>query len=185
MHLVESLLRGMLHREQWEEVARWSKKIKKKALVFSKTTSVNSLKRRETKGWRIDPDEFCCCRLVISPPVTEAPVGEKNIPQRTFLVFSIRKEQKLCGCRVFYAFGKCCSSLRTLPGAHPACEIFNMRIVLLCSNEMMVPSFWNLLYILFIWFVCFSLVFPLQMACTTLFLADFGDGQIEYTMWMI
>lgn len=48
---------------------------------------------------------------------------------------------------------KCRSSLLTLPGAHPVCEIFDMRIVTLCSDEMtMIHSFWNVLYILFIWF---------------------------------
>lgn len=68
-----------------------------------------------------------------------------------------RRWQKLFGRHVCVLCVKCCSTLLTLPGAHPVCEIFNMRIVPLCLDEMMmIHSFWNVLYILFIWFFFFD-----------------------------
>lgn len=80
-----------------------------------------------------------------------------------------RRWQKLFVCHVLLLCGKCCSSLPTLPGAHPVFEILNMRIVPLCSDEtMMIHSFWNVLYVLFIWFF-FFFDYSFKMACTTFF----------------
>lgn len=77
--------------------------------------------------------------------------------------------------------GKCCSSLLTLPGAHPVCEIFNTRIVPLCSDEMMmIHSFLKcIVHFIYLIFFFFPLIILLKMACTT-FLADFGVEPTEY-----
>lgn len=92
-----------------------------------------------------------------------------------------RRWQKLFVCHVLLLCGKCCSSLPTLPGAHPVFEILNMRTVPLCSDEtMMIHSFWNVLYVLFIWFF-FSLIILLKWHAP-LFLADFGFRPTQYVV---
>lgn len=137
--------------------------------LFSPLDYLHHLKKKKKKKKKmvdsLNKLSFVQCRLVVFPPLAaEAPGIEKlsspftrrgnNIPERTqverkkkvLFAFSIRKRLKemtkaFC-LSCFLLCGKCCSSLLTLPGAHPVCEIFNMRTVPLCSDEtMMIHSF--------------------------------------------
>lgn len=103
----------------------------------------------------------------------------------SLLVFSIRKRLKETTEAYWLSFffllcGKCCSSLLTLPGAHPVCETFNMRIVPLKWWWWWFTPFE--MYCIFYLFDLFSLClssFKKKMACT-MFLADLGFRTIEW-----
>lgn len=139
-----------------------------KLLFFSLSITSNIKKKKkktEKNGQQLEQVEICVVLSCHFPsPAAEAPGIEKlsscftrwgkNIPEdkggkkADILLFSIRKRLKMtkafclsCFSFVLFFFllrGKCCSSLLTLPGAHPVCEILNMKIVPLCSDEMMM-----------------------------------------------
>lgn len=99
----------------------------------------SALKRQKKRKWKqkevchLEHVEFCVVSSYVPPP---------SPPHDPLLA------------------SKCCSWLRTLPGAHPVCEILTWEFVNLCSDEMMIHSFMkcivHFIYLIF-WFVLFCL----------------------------
>lgn len=158
-----------------------------KAAAWTQTTLcfpldyLHYLKKRQRKknAIQLDQVEFCvvlsCCFSLPSPLKHQ---GMKNYHHIFYQMGKEypsgdtgeqeKKNLKILSCFVLFFFllcGKCCLSLLTLPGAHPVCEIFNMRIVPLCSDE----KWWFTPFEMYCTFYLFDFFFflLLKMACTT------------------
>lgn len=100
---------------------------------------INLKKTKKKKGRQLEQVQFCVVSSCRFPSHRRRSIGDRN-------AINGRKEnpsedsERLNACPVLLFLsllcGKCCSSLLTLPGAHPVCEIFTVRIVpLLRWNE--------------------------------------------------
>lgn len=164
--------------EDFQKAAAWTQ-----TTLFSPLNYLHDKKKKRKQEKKkvnsLNKLSFVQCRLVVSSPlIAEAPGieklssrftrREKNIPQRTQVErrkkcsFGIFHQEKIEGDDKSFLFvmfillcGKCCSSLLTLPGAHPVCEIFNTRIVPLCSDEMMMIHSFLKCIVHFIYLICF------------------------------